>query len=39
MNTKIMKWTGHIARMGTAEMHTEPYSKTLIKIDQLKVYA
>jgi len=24
-----MKWSGHIARLGTAEMHTESYLKTL----------
>jgi hypothetical protein len=39
MNTKSIKWAKHIARVGTAEMHTEPYFKTLKKVDHLKVYA
>jgi hypothetical protein len=29
MNAKSMKWAEHIARVGTAEMHTEPYLKAL----------
>jgi hypothetical protein len=35
MNLKSLKWAGHIAHVGTAEMHTEPCLKTLKEIDQL----